>query len=69
MNGKKAKLLRSKIKKSNPNTVKSLYNTSLLEDTPEEKTTIYLTVDCWRFYYKKLKNTFKKLNHIAKGKL
>lgn len=69
MNGKKAKLLRLKIKKSNPNTVKSLYNTSLLEDTPEEKTTIYLTVDCWRFYYKKLKNTFKKLNHIAKGKL
>lgn len=74
MNGKKAKLLRRNAKKINSNKPKSLYSGPESSDNvdkshPVKVETIYLTMDCWRFYYKQMKNFFKKLNKIDRRKI
>jgi len=64
MNAKQAKRLRKLVRMKYPNLSDTpTYNLSD-EQMTEGKETLYLTVDCKKFYYKQLKNKYKRGENV-----
>ena len=60
MNSKKAKLLRKLTKSLHSTLSKEPTYNSQSEEVPLKSETVYLTIECQKYYYKQLKKMYKQ---------